>query len=163
MHLVLLLGWLAACQKEPQEPVVPTTHSWKEEAELVSAGLRDVMVLVNQGSRPAARVLAERVYTERWQPRLEPALRELESPEATATVEYQFGLLLLDLQGRATVNKLQGRITALDQRVHEIADAAARRYPTPADRAAPPPPEPTSGSQPIVPDVKPKWETTPAG
>ena len=163
MRLVFLVALLAACQKDAPEPVVPEAHAWKDEAELVSSGLREVMDLVNQGSRPAARVLAELVYTERWQPRLEPALRQMESPEAAAQVEYAFGQLLLDLQGKVPPNALQERVLALDTRVRAVAEAAARTIPSPADRAAPPPAEPVNGSKPTVPDVQPKWASPPGG
>lgn len=163
MSVFALAALLLACQKEAPAPVVPETHAWKDEAELVSSGLQEVLGLVNAGSRPAARVLAERVYTERWQPRLEPALREMESPEATAQVEYAFGQLLVDLDGTAPPNKLQERVRALDNRVRAVAEAAARSFPSPADLAAPPPAEPTAGSKPVVPDVKPRWEGAPTG
>jgi hypothetical protein len=156
--LPVLFLLLAACQEEVAAPVAPEAHAWKDEAELVSEGLREVVSLAEGGSRPAARVMAERVYTERFEPKLEPALRQIEGPVAAAEVEYTFGLLMLDLEGAAPPNRIEDRVRTLDTRVRAIAESAARSFPSPSDLAAPPPPRPEEGSKPVVPDVKPKWE-----
>lgn len=160
MPILLLLLSLCACAPSapPAAPVTPEALSWAEEAELVSAGLREVVQLVDQGNRAAARVLAERVYTERWEPRLEPAMRRMEATDEVARLEYDFGRLLVELEGSGARNKVEERTRDLDTRVRKVADAAARAFPSPADLAAPPPPEPSAGSKPVVPEVKPKWE-----
>lgn len=153
------LPLLLACAEAPPPAVVPpAAHSWSDEAELVTSGLGQVVALGNEGAHDAARIMAERVYTERWQPLLEPALRKAEGVEATAEVEYAFGLLLVDLEKGASRARIEDRVRLLDARVREVATAAARTWPSPADLVAPPPPEPGEGSRPIVPDVRPKWE-----
>lgn len=155
------MWWLLACATEPAPVLPPEVHSWEEEGALVAQGLGDVERLWKGGQREAARTLAERVYTERWEPRLEPAARKLAGPLAGAEVEYAFGQLLVELEGSGT--RLGERVDTVEKRVLGVAAEAARAYPPPtAAGAAPPPPLPAEGSKPIVPEARPAWETDPA-
>lgn len=151
-----MLWLLLACADPPQEPEVPTAHSWQEEAELVSAGLADVRRLWLQDNRAAAAALAERVYTERWEPRLEPVARKLDGDVAVMEIEYRFGQLVADLQSNRPAAKVEERFRDLDTRVRKVADTAARAYPPPAQVGAPPPPP--EGSKPVTPEATPNWE-----
>src|SRR4051812_23546769 len=90
---------LLACAEPPPPSLAPETHSWKEEGQLVVDGLGDVERLWKAGNKDAAKVLAERVYTERWEPRLEPAARQMDAAGVIET-EYAFSLLLLELEGQ---------------------------------------------------------------
>ena len=53
--------------------MAPHASSWQQEAELVVEGLESVEALWNEEQRAAAGTLAERVYTERFEPRIEVA------------------------------------------------------------------------------------------
>jgi hypothetical protein len=80
-----MLLLLLACSSPPPPPVLaPETHSWKDEAQLVIDGLDEVERLWKAGNKDAAKVLAERVYTDRWEPRLEQAARRIEGAAAAA-------------------------------------------------------------------------------
>lgn len=146
---------LLACQDPPPPVTAPTAHSWKDEAELVVDGLEEVKALWDQGQKSAAKTLAERVYTERFEPRIEPALREMEGPKETAQVEYGFAQLQLALDGKDRA-ALEERISTLERRTRAIGEAAERAFPPPGQAAAPPPPP--KDIKPIVPDVPPAWE-----
>ena len=146
---------LLACQAPPPPVAAPMAHSWKDEAELVVAGLEEVKGLWDQGQKPAAKTAAENVYTDRFEPRIEPALREMEGPKETAKVEYGFAQLQLALDGKdRTV--IEEQISDLERRTRSIGEAAERAFPPPGQAAAPPPPP--KDVKPIVPDVPPAWE-----
>lgn len=150
--LLSLLG----CAEPPAPVLAPETHSWQQEAELVVSGLAEVLQLWDQSQQPAARTLAERVYTERFEPRLEPALEQMEGPKETAVVEYSFGQLEVALEGKDR-GVIDERISLIDRRMRAIAESAERAFPPPGQAAsAPPPPKDV---KPIVPDVPPNWET----
>ena len=151
---------LLACSEPPPPVTAPEAHSWKDEAELVVRGLDEVQALWEAGQRPAAKTLADRVHTERFEPRMEPALREIEGPRAAAQVEYNFGqlVLVLDSKDRARVEE---RVDALALRMRGIAEAADRAFPPPGQAAAPP--APPTDVRPVVPDVPPAWEATEPG
>lgn len=156
------MWWLLLACAEPAPPAVaPAVPTWQEEAALVSAGLAEVKGLWRAQNAPAARTLAERVYTERWEPRLEPVARQLEGEVAVAEIEYRFGLLLADLESNRPTAKIEERLRDLDARVRKVADGAARAFPPPS--GAPPPPEPAANSRPVVPDVAPNWEKAAPG
>ncbi len=151
---MLLSAVLAGCADPPPPVAPPETHSWKHEGELVVAGLEDVKRMWRAGQREAARTLAERVYTERWEPRLEPALRTAKGDVEAARAEYSFGLLLAELEGNGA--RALERIAQLEELARAVATEAAREWPT-TDGTAPPPPA-ADGSKPVVPDVRPAWE-----
>jgi hypothetical protein len=160
MRAVLLL--LLACA-EPPTPMAPATHSWQDEARLVADGLNEVERLWEQDQRKAARMLAERVYTERWEPRLERAERELEGPVRATRSEYAWGQLLVALEGRTKLDAVKERTAAVEDRARQVAEAAARSYPPPPEVDAPAPlPVLAPGSKPVVPSVRPAWEEEPA-
>ncbi len=147
---------LAACQTSAPPPVdAPMAHSWKDEAELVVDGLEEVKSLWDQHQKSAAKTLAERVYTERFEPRIESALREMEGPIETAKVEYAFGQLQLVLDGKDR-GVIEEQISDLERRTRAVGEAAERAFPPPGQAAAPPPPP--KDVKPIVPDVPPAWE-----
>ena len=150
-----LLLALFACQDPPPAVVAPVTHSWKDEAELVVEGLESVKALWDQDQKPAARTMAERVYTERFEPRIEPALREMEGPGETAKVEYTFGQLQLVLEGKDRA-AVESQLSDLERRTRAVGEAAERAFPPPGQAAAPPPPP--KNVRPMVPDVPPAWE-----
>ena len=149
-----------ACSEPKPVVAAPETHSWKDEGALVIEGLDEVERLWKAGNKDAARTLAERVYTERWEPRLERATRAPVEGGASVgdldvtRMEYQFGLLFADLEGNGA--KVSARVDALQEMTRKVAIDAARAYPDAA--GAPPPPAAAEGSKPIVPDVKPAWE-----
>jgi hypothetical protein len=162
MFTLLLL--LTACAPPVEATLAPETHTWKQEGELVVAGLEEVEQLWKAGNREAARVLAERVYTERWEPRLEEAARRLDGTEALAEVgpvvemEYAYALLLVELEGNG--RDLERKVHDLEEKTRLIADAAGRSFPPPASAGLPAPPTGASdGSKPLVPDVRPAWES----
>lgn len=158
MSVVLLALHFVACQRANTPVLAPETHSWKEEGELVVAGLEEVEALWKAGNKDAARVLAERVYTERWEPRLEQAARNMDGPAAVVETEYAFSVLLLELEGNG--RDIEDKIHALEERSRAVADAAARAFPPPESAGLPVAPAPSGeGTKPIVPDVKPNWET----
>lgn len=149
-------SWLLLGCAEPPTPVVaPESHTWVDEAELVVKGLDEVEALHAQGQRAAARTLAARVYTERYEPRLEPALRQAEGDLEATRVEYQFGQLTVSVEGAD--GKLVGeRVDALQRRVRAAAQSAASAFPVPGSVAAPA--GPRREARPEVPDVPPNWE-----
>ncbi len=150
-----LLALFLGCQTPPPPVAAPEAHSWKEEAELVVSGLEEVQGLWESGQRPAAKTLAERVYTDRFEPRLEPALREMQGQKETAKLEYAFGQLSIVLDGKDRT-KVEARIDDLERQVRSVAEAAARAFPPPGEAAAPP--APPKEVRAIVPDVPPNWE-----
>lgn len=168
---------LSACSPEVEGTLAPETHTWKQEGELVVEGLEEVERLWKAGNRDAARVLAERVYTERWEPRLEEAARRMggtgpvvdlepagEMGQAAEMgqvieMEYAFSLLLVELEGNG--RDLESKVHDLEERTRMVAEAAGRSFPAPASAGLPaPPPAAADGSRPIVPDVKPAWESS---
>ena len=159
MTLLLLL----ACQKTEAPALAPETHTWKEEGELVVQGLEDVEALHKAGNRQAARVLAERVYTERWEPRLEQAARRMDATANGPVIEteYAFAVLMLELDGNG--RDLEAKVHTLQEKTRAIAEAAARSFPPPESAGLPAPPDPAAdGSHPLVPDVPPNWERSDA-
>ena len=162
------MWWVAAwmgCAEEAAPVVAPESHTWSDEAELVVSGLEDAERLWESGQTGPARTMAERVYTDRFEPRLEPALREIEGPAETAAVEYEFGRLLVALDGKDR-KKVTARVDVLERRVRQVGDAASRAFPPPG--TAPTPPPPPKDVRPIVPNVPANWEQdeaaeTPAG
>ena len=157
---------LLACSEPPETTLAPETHTWKQEGELVVDGLEEVERLWKAGNQDAARVLAERVYTERWEPRLEVAAQRMDgtSPEwgPVVQIEYDFSLLLVELDGNG--RELEHKVHDLEEKVRAVADAAARTFPPPESAGLPAPPAKASDdSKPIVPDVRPAWETTTGG
>ncbi|MFZ5478831.1 MAG: hypothetical protein ACOZNI_18810 [Myxococcota bacterium] len=146
--------WMLACAEPTPTVTPPEAHSWKAEGELVVEGLAEVERLWKAGHREAARTMAERVYTERWEPRLEPVVEQVRGEAERARLEYAYGLLLLELEGNGA--KVGDRVHALQETAREMSAEAARAFPDPT--AAPPPPPPKEGSRPIVPDVRPAWE-----
>jgi hypothetical protein len=159
MTLLLLL----ACQKTEAPALAPETHTWKEEGELVVQGLEEVEALHKAGNRQAARVLAERVYTERWEPRLEQAARRMDATANGPVIEteYAFAVLMLELDGNG--RDLEAKVHTLQEKTRAIAEAAARSFPPPESAGLPAPPAPAAdGSHPLVPDVPPNWERSDA-
>lgn len=153
MFLLLAL----ACQTSEAPVLAPETHTWKDEGELVVQGLEEVEALFKAGNKEAARVLAERVYTERWEPRLEPAAQKMPELGPVIETEYAFSVLFVELDGSG--RDIEGKIHALQERTRAVAEAAARAFPPPESAGLPAPPPPAAdGSKPIVPDVKPNWE-----
>jgi hypothetical protein len=153
------MWWMLACAEPTPTVAPPEVHSWKSEGELVVEGLAEVERLWKAGHHEAARTLAERVYTERWEPRLEPVVEKVRGEPERARLEYAFGLLLLDLEGNGA--KVDDRVHDLQEAARAVSDEAARAFPSPD--AAPPPPPPKEGSKPLVPDVRPAWEGGEAG
>ncbi len=156
----VVMWWLLACADEPAPVVVPEVHGWKEEGELVVDGLEEVERLWRAGQKEAARTLAERVYTERFEPRLEPALVRGKGELEAMRLEHAFGLLFVELEGRG--QGALARIAKLEEDVRAVANDAALTFPTPPGVGAPAIPKAAEGSTPIVPDVRPAWER-PAG
>ncbi len=157
----MLLLLVLACQKPDAPVLAPETHTWSEEGELVVQGLEEVERLFKAGNKDAARVLAERVYTERWEPRLEQAARRMDTTGPVIETEYAFSVLLLELQGNG--RDIEAKIHALQETTRGVADAAARSFPPPESAGLPAPPAPAGeGSKPIVPDVTPNWERSPS-
>jgi hypothetical protein len=153
----MLILLALACQPSEAPVLAPETHTWKQEGDLVVAGLEEVEALFKAGNRDAARVLAERVYSERWEPRLEVAARKLPELGSVIETEYAFSVLLVELDGGG--RDIEGKIHALQERTRAVAEAAARAFPPPESAGLPTPPPPAAdGSRPIVPDVKPNWE-----
>ncbi len=119
------------------------------------SGLEEVQGLWESGQRPAAKTLAERVYTDRFEPRLEPAMREMQGANEAVKLEYAFGQLVVVLDGKDRT-KVEARIDDLERQVRGVAEAAARAFPPPGEAAAPP--APPKEVRAIVPDVPPNWE-----
>lgn len=156
-----MVGWMlwlgAGCEPEAPPLVAPEAHTWADEAELVVKGLDEVEALHAQGQRSAARTLSARVYTERYEPRLERALRQAEGDRAALEVEYQFGQLTLLLDAPADAKVLGERVDALQRRVRAVADVAKGAFPPPGSAALPAPGK-AREARPEVPDVPPNWE-----
>jgi hypothetical protein len=166
--LVLLL----ACEEPAESPLTPELHGWKAEGELVVNGLGEVRTLWKQGQpdpvthedsasrrgqREAARKLAEQVYTERWEPRLERAAMQSD-PTAARQTEYEFGLLLVELEGHGAHDRVDERIRAVDERVEAARRAAETAFPAPGQVGAPAAAPGDAPSRPIVPPVAPAWD-----
>lgn len=147
--------WLG-CVEEPAPVAAPEAHTWADEAELVVKGLDEVEALYAQGQKSAARTMSARVYTDRYEPRLEPALRKAEGDRAVLELEYQFGQLTLALEG-SDAKAVEERVAGLQRRVRAVADVAKAAVPppgsTPMAEAAP-----RREARPEVPDVPPNWE-----
>ena len=157
VSLLACEGSVPALPRAAPEPVAaPETHSWKEEGQLVVDGLEQVKKLYRDEQRDAARVLAERVYSERFEPRLEPALAQMKGDAERARVEYGFGQLLLALEGRG--KKPVELIATLQATATSIAADAQRAIPASGEAAAPVVTAKPEDLKPIVPDVKPNWE-----
>ncbi|MBM4392772.1 MAG: hypothetical protein FJ090_16735 [Deltaproteobacteria bacterium] len=156
--LAMAWAWLSwiGCAEEPAPPAAPASHTWADEAELVVKGLDEVEALHAQGQKSAARTMSARVYTDRYEPRLEPALRKAEGEGAVLELEYEFGQLTLALDSNDP-KVVEARVAALQRRVRAVADAAKAAVPppgsTPAAEAAP-----RREARPEVPDVPPNWE-----
>lgn len=121
------------------------------------SGMTDAERLWNAGQRGAARTAAERVYTERWEPRLEGALRQTKGPLATDAVEYAFGQVLVEMEGNSR-EKVTARVDAVNARVREVAIDAAAAFPPPGSAAIAPVAKPREGVKVLIPDVPPNWE-----
>lgn len=152
------MWWMLACTTSTEPVRSPDVHSWKEEAELVVSGLEEVRTLWTANQREAARVMAERVYTERWEPQLEQAVRQAEGPEQALALEYRFGLLMQDLKGNPNPKALAERIERLEQTVREVGEKAARAYPPPGAAPVAPVDPDAPPSRPLVPTLRPAWE-----
>ncbi|MSP55674.1 MAG: hypothetical protein EXR69_08750 [Myxococcales bacterium] len=165
----------SACQKPNDAPLTPDLHGWKEEGELVVTGLAEVKALWKQGQpepgtredtpnrrgqRDAARKLAEQVYTERWEPRLERAAMQLDSKLARQT-EYEFGLLFIELEGHGVHDRVDERIRTVDERVEAASRAAEKAFPAPGLAGSPAFAAGDAPTRPIVPAVAPAWEDAP--
>lgn len=158
--MILALALLGACEKQAEVPIAPELHGWTEESGLVVSGLAEVASLWKQNQREAARKLAEQVYTDRYEPRLERAAMQIDADEARHT-EYAFGLLLVELETRAGRDHVDERIRTIDERVEALAVVAAQRFPPPGQVGAPVAEAPAGGSRPIVPPVAPAWDDPP--
>ncbi len=158
----MLTFTLLACSEPQQATLAPETHTWKDEGELVVEGLEEVERLWKAGNKDASRVLAERVYTERWEPRLEEAARRMDGTAGSTLppvveIEFAYSLLLVELEGNG--RDLERKVHDLEETTRAVADAAARSFPPPESAGLPAPPAAASdGSHPIVPDLKPAWE-----
>lgn len=173
--IAVVLG--AACEKPPVAPLTPELHGWKEEGDLVVTGLAEVKALWKQGQpepgtradsparrgqREAARKLAEQVYTERWEPRLERAAMQLD-PKVARQTEYEFGLLLVELEGHGVHDRVEERIRAVDERVEAASRAAEKAFPAPGQAGSPALATGDAPTRPIVPAVAPAWDDPPEG
>jgi hypothetical protein len=156
---MLWLFWVLGCAPTEQPITAPQAHSWQEEAELVINGLDEVETLFNQKQPEAARLLAEQIYTERWEPELERACRELEGEKATAEIEFLFGMLLNDLNRTPTRDVLKTRIRSINERVRKVAEAAQYRFPPLGEKPSEPPPQ-APETHPLEPAISPSWETS---
>lgn len=147
-----------ACQPEEPPVLAPETHTWQEEGELVVAGLEEVEHLFKAGNKEASRVLAERVYTERWEPRLEVAARKMPEVGSVVETEYAFSRLFVELEGNG--RDIDDKVHSLQETARAVAGAASRAFPPPdsAGQAVAPSP-PGGGSKPMVPDIRPAWES----
>lgn len=148
--------WLFACAQPTSAPVGPTATTWAEEGQLVIDGLERAEDLWTSGERDAARIAAERVYTDRWEVRLEPAMRQM-TPSDVILVEYAFGQLLVEMQGGSREN-VASRIDDLERRVRTVAEEAAKAFPPPGSTVNAPEGPASAGIRPVTPDVKPNWE-----
>ncbi len=155
------MWWLLACTNETPTVRPPDTHAWEAEGAVVVEGLEQVERLLKQGQVAEARVLAERVYTQRWEPRLEPALAAMDGPMGATRMEYAFGQLAADIDPKSArrTQRAVDRIGPLEQEVRTIAGRAAKAFPPTGAPGAPPvrsEPEPAAV---IVPQARPAWES----
>lgn len=149
------MWFLLACAPPPEPVTAPEVHSWKEEGQLVIDGLEQVKQLYRDDQRDAARVLAERVYSERYEPRLEPALVRIKGERERLQLEYAFGQLvvMIDTRNKHTLEHLG----TLESKVTQVALDAQHAFPTPGETVVPATTEENS-LKPLVPDVRPNWE-----
>ena len=159
--MLALLWALLGCAEPAVVPMAPEVHGWKEEGALVINGLAEVKGLWKQNQREAARRLAEQVYTERWEPRLERAAMQLD-PEAARQTEYAFGLLLVELEARGR-DRVDDRIRVLGERVDAVTRAAEAAFPPPGATGGLTAAEAAAPSRPVVPSVAPAWDAQPDG
>ena len=155
--LAALFAALPACSPAPAPITAPHSHSWNEEGELVVQGLREAQKLWEQRQPEAARLMAERTYTERWEPELERACEEMHGSERTMSIEYSFGRLLQDLKGNPSREKLSQRIRNIEEDVRKVAADAHFRYP-PIGETPQSVPEEGTLSHPLTPEARPNWE-----
>lgn len=151
------MWFVLACAPPPPVVTAPAAHSWAQEGELVVSGLHDAERMWTAGQRGAARTAAERVYTERWEPHLEGALRQTKGPLAVAAVEYSFGQVLVEMEGYSR-EKVTARVDAVNARVREVAVEAGAAFPPPGTAVTAPVPIPREGVKALTPDVAPNWE-----
>lgn len=154
------MWWLLACAEKEAVVVAPEVHGWEDEARLVAEGLHEVERLAKDGQGDAARVKAENVYHDRWEPRLEPAALKLRGPVEVARIEYQFGQLLVEVEKGGP--RLGERVDLLDKEVRAVAAEAGRAFPPAGQPVAPAPTTPAENSKPVVPEARPNWEADPA-
>ncbi len=156
------MWWLLACAVSQEPETVPVVESWEAEGQLVVDGLERVENLLLQEQRESAHLLAERVYTDRWEPRLERATTLLDGPDAALRMEYAFGQLLWELSRTGPNQRVPppalalDRIAKLEAEVKNIAKRAQTAYPPPG-KPAEASPEPVGASV-VVPDARPAWE-----
>ena len=157
------MWWLLACAVSQEPETAPVVESWEAEGQLVVEGLERVESFLLQGQRDSAYTLAERVYTDRWEPRLERATLLLDGPDASIRMEYAFSQLLWELSRSSPPGRpppapalALDRIARLEADVKEIAKRAQAAYPPPGKAAAAP--DAPVGTSVIVPDVAPAWE-----
>lgn len=156
------MWWLIACAVSQEPETAPVVESWEAEGQLVVDGLERVENLLLQEQRESAHILAERVYTDRWEPRLERATTLLDGPDAALRMEYAFGQLLWELSRTGPNQRVPppalalDRIAKLEAEVKNIAKRAQTAYPPPGK---PPEASPeTVGASVVVPDARPAWE-----
>ncbi len=157
------MWWLLACAVSQEPETAPAVESWEAEGQLVVDGLERVESFLLQGQRESAYRLAERVYTDRWEPRLERATTLLDGPDAALQMEYAFGQLLWELSRTIGPNRripppavALDRIAKLEADVKEVAKRAQAAYPPPGKPAEAPAAPPEASV--VVPDATPAWE-----
>ena len=156
------MWWLIACAVSQEPETAPVVESWEAEGQLVVDGLERVENLLLQEQRESAHLLAERVYTDRWEPRLERATTLLDGPDAALRMEYAFGQLLWELSRTGPNQRVPppalalDRIAKLEAEVKNIAKRAQTAYPPPGKPAEASPE--TVGASVVVPDARPAWE-----
>ena len=155
------MWWLLACASETPTVRPPDTHAWEAEGAVVVDGLEQVERLIKQGQVAEARVLAERVYTQRWEPRLEPALAAMDGPMAATRMEYVFAQLAADIDPKSArrTQRAVDRIGPLEQEVRTLAGRAANAFPATRTPGAPPVPVAPEPAAVIVPSARPAWES----
>lgn len=155
------MWFLLACA--PPDPTVtaPTATTWAQEGQLVVDGLERAEAIWNTGDKDAAAQAAEHVYTDRWEPRLEPAMRQLSPASDVISLEYAFGQLLVDMR-QGSRETVASRVDEVERKVRAVAEAATAAFPPPGTEAKPTA-APGTVVRPIVPDVKPNWEKNGGG
>lgn len=148
---------LLACATPAPVVQAPASTTWAQEGQLVVDGLERAEQLWNEGQKQAAAKTVERVYSDRWEVRLEPAMRQASSQAEVVKLEYAFGQLVVEMQGGSREN-VGSRIDDLERRVRAAADEAARSFPPPGTEKPADKAEVAAGVKPIVPDVRPNWE-----